>query len=365
MTILVSVVVPTFRRPQLLERCLQALLSQDFPPQAYEVIVVDDAPEDSATRQLVTEWQQRLQARYAYVVPPLITETSVEIPVTGGSQAAQAEPTYQVFPGQAVYPHLTYLPAYASKGPAAARNLGWRAALGKIIAFTDDDCLPEKDWLANGVAAFVHGVAGVSGRVIVPLSDQPTDNERNATGLARSDFVTANCFYRRAVLEEVGGFDERFATAWREDSDLYFTLRERGYTLAWSTGAIVLHPVRRERWGSSLRQQRKSFYNALLYKKHPRLYWRHIQPSPPWHYYGIFAGLCAGLTGLVFSNKPLALAGLTLWIVLMARFIYTRLQGTTSSPAHVVEIICTSFLIPYLSIYWRLRGALHWKVFFL
>src|SRR5690606_30934416 len=115
--------------------------------------------------------------------------------------------TYQVFPGQAVYPHLTYLPAYASKGPAAARNLGWRAALGKIIAFTDDDCLPEKDWLANGVAAFVHGVAGVSGRVIVPLSDQPTDNERNATGLARSDFVTANCFYRRAVLEEVGGFD--------------------------------------------------------------------------------------------------------------------------------------------------------------
>ena len=96
--------------------------------------------------------------------------------------------------------------------------------------------------LANGVSAFVDGVAGVSGRMIVPISAHPTDNERNLTGLQRSDFITANCFYRRRVLEEVGGFDERFATAWREDSDLYFTLRERNYPFAWASGAIVIHP---------------------------------------------------------------------------------------------------------------------------
>ena len=365
MTILVSVVVPTYRRPQLLERCLQALLSQDFPPEAYEVIVVDDGPEDAATRQLVIEWQQRMQDNYAFLIPPVIAEIPAEIPVTGGRHFLQAEPTYQVMAGQAASPHLTYLPAYQTRGPAAARNLGWRAALGKIIAFTDDDCVPEKDWLANGVSAFVNGVAGVSGRIIVPLSSDPTDNERNATGLERSDFVTANCFYRRSALEETGGFDERFSTAWREDSDLYFTLRERNYSLAWSTGAIVLHPVRPEHWGSSLSQQRKSFYNALLYKKHPKLYWRHIQPSPPWNYYGMLVGLGIGAAGLAFSAPLLALPGLGVWLFLMARFIHSRLQNTAHSPAHVIEVVLTSFLIPFLSIYWRLRGALHWKVFFL
>ena len=46
MTLLVSVVVPTYRRPQLLDRCLRALLAQNFPPHAYEIIVVDDGPED-------------------------------------------------------------------------------------------------------------------------------------------------------------------------------------------------------------------------------------------------------------------------------------------------------------------------------
>ena len=128
-------------------------------------------------------------------------------------------------------------------GPAAARNLGWRMADGEIIAFTDDDCIPEPDWLANGVSAFVEGVAGVSGRTVVPMPANPTDNELNTTHLQRSDFITANCFYRREVLEEVGGFDERFTTAWREDSDLYFSVRERNYSLAWARGATPSPPA--------------------------------------------------------------------------------------------------------------------------
>ena len=55
----------------------------------------------------------------------------------------------------------------------------------------------------------------------MPLPLQPTDYELNAAGLQRSEFVTANCFYRRAALAAAGGFDERFRAPWREDSDLY------------------------------------------------------------------------------------------------------------------------------------------------
>jgi cellulose synthase/poly-beta-1,6-N-acetylglucosamine synthase-like glycosyltransferase len=365
MTALVSVIVPTYRRPALLNRCLQALLSQNFPPEAYEVIVVDDGPEDSATREVVESWQARLQDSAQLITPPLLGNSSTPIPITGTRGTALVGLYLPVFRSVATAPQLAYLPAYHTQGPAAARNTGWRAAHGAWIAFTDDDCIPEPDWLMQGLAAFSDGVAGVSGRVIVPLPTEPTDHQRNTAGLERSDFVTANCFYRRDALEAAGGFDENFRAAWREDSDLFFTLKELGYTLAWARGAVVVHPVRPEAWGSSLRTQRKSFYNALLYKKHPLLYWRYIQPSPPWNYYLLLTAFVVGIAGLVLGSALAAVSGLGLWLALTAQLILRRLDGASRAPAHVAEMIFTSLVIPFLSIYWRLRGAMHWRVFFL
>src|SRR5437588_5369687 len=110
----VSVVIPTYKRPHLLENCLQALSLQDIAPTDFEAIVVDDAASD-ATRQQVERWRERLDA-------------------CGYS--------------------LRYLAVSGAHGPAAARNCGWRAARGEIIAFTDDDCLPSPAWLRAGLAAF-------------------------------------------------------------------------------------------------------------------------------------------------------------------------------------------------------------------
>src|SRR3954454_118451 len=107
MALRASVVVPTFRRPESLSRCLAALCVQDFDAAAYEVIVVDDAASDEA-RRVVTCWAER---------------------------AAEC--------GLA----LRYVQVTGAHGPAAARNVGWRVARGQIIAFTDDDCLPTSDWL--------------------------------------------------------------------------------------------------------------------------------------------------------------------------------------------------------------------------
>ena len=78
--------------------------------------------------------------------------------------------------------------------------------------------------------------------------------------------------------------DERFSAAWREDSDLHFTLLLHGGQIDRVPSALVVHPVRPARWGVSLNQQRKSLFNALLYKKHPRLYRQRIRPWPPWDY---------------------------------------------------------------------------------
>jgi GT2 family glycosyltransferase len=241
----ISVVVPTCRRPELLEGCLGALANQDYDPRACEVVIADDAG-DEATRCLVQQYSAvGLPARYVCVGP--------------------------------------------RHGPAAARTAGWRAARGMLVAFTDDDCLPSAEWLRAGCAAFTDDTAAVAGQLSMPLPQaqrRPTDYERKTALLATAGFVTANCFVRRAVLEELDGFDERYELAWREDSDLLARILARGGVVAQAPDAVVLHPVRPARWGVSLAQQRKSSYNALLYREHPEFYRREIQAGPPWRYYG-------------------------------------------------------------------------------
>lgn len=220
-------------------------------------------------------------------------------------------------------------------------------------------------WLKAGSGALVDGVASASGPVIVPLTPTPTDYEYNVAGLEQCPFVTANCFCRRDVLMMVGGFDERFTAAWREDSDLSFTLLEQHVTRVHVPGAIVIHPVRPASWGVSLKQQRKSMFNALLYKKHPALYRQKIQAAPPWHYYCVVGTLLAALIGAFRRSPLLAFASLGVWASMTGRFCAQRLRHTSHAPRHVAEMIVTSILIPPLAIYWRIRGAIKFRVFFL
>jgi GT2 family glycosyltransferase len=202
----------------------------------------------------------------------------------------------------------------------------------------------------------------------VPLPPQPTDYQWDHRRLEQSEFVTANCFYERRALAEVGGFDERFTRAWREDSDLLFRLQERyngDHHFAHVPGAVVHHPPRPASWGISLQQQKKSMFNALLYKRHPARYRAIIQQSPPWHYYRISAAFLAGLLGLLTGRRHLAATGFALWGLLSGRFARRRLRYTSRAPAHVVEMVVTSLIIPLLSVFWRLAGALKFRVFFL
>jgi len=154
------------------------------------------------------------------------------------------------------------------RGPAAARNVGWRASTVEWVAFVDDDVVLGPRWhddLADDIGRAGPDVAATFGRIRVPLPAErrPTDWERNVSGLERACWATADAAYRRAALEAVGGFDERFPRAYREDADLALRARAAGWRLV-NGERTVLHPVRPAPWWVSIRMQAGNADDALM-----------------------------------------------------------------------------------------------------
>ena len=322
MQIKVSVVIPTYKRPGLLSVCLSALASQTFYKSSYEVIVVSDGP-DMETELAVRKFSE---TGYSFI----------------------------------------YLHTPLKKGPGAARNLGWQAAGGTLVAFTDDDCIPDAGWLTDFWSAYNDETAiAYTGKLRVPLPEHPTDYELNTANLEKAEFVTANCCCTKRALEIVGGFDERFSMAWREDSDLEFKLLEANIPIVKLQNALVVHPVRKAPWAVSIREQKKGVFNALLYKKYPRLYRQKIQSNPPWNYYLMIFAFIAGVAAIVLDENRLALSCFFLWLLLLSILITKRLAKTSRSLDHVAEMVVTSVVIPFVSVYWQLVGAWKYRVLFL
>ena len=351
MTVTVSIVVPTYRRDGLLRRCLDALRAQHLASG------VRDAP-------------QHARSPTATPGTPLsaavLSRAEVEVIVVDDGRSAATRLLVESLAAEHPVPRLRYLqPPCGARGPAAARNAGWRAAEGEVIAFTDDDTVPARDWLAAGMRAMASAdVAAAWGRVKVPMPPQPSDWERNVARLDGAEFLTANLFVRRGVLAAVGGFDERFKRAWREDSDLWFTLIERGGRIVHAPDAVVLHPVRTARWGVSLDLQKNMLFDALLYKKHPRLYRCQIAGRPPLRYYFVVAALAIALAGAALGWERAAAVAGAVWLAFTLGLAARRLYGTRKTLAHVAEMIVTSAAIPPLAVFWRLAGALRFRVLF-
>lgn len=237
---------------------------------------------------------------------------------------------------------VTIVPGKAA-GPAAARNTGWRHSDAQWIAFLDDDVEVEGDWLeraAADIADLSQRDAGSQGRLRVPLPKDrpPTDWERNVFGLQSSSWITADMIYRRSLLEELGGFDERFRRAYREDAEFALRVFSLGYGIRRGSRG-VLHPVRAADPWVSVRLQAGNADDVLMYALHgPNWRARANAPGGRWPYHAA--------TVLCF----------TAWAALTARFAWERIADGPCTPKEIGTMLATSAVIPFAAVYHRLRG---------
>jgi len=254
-----------------------------------------------------------------------------------------------------------------ARGPAGARNAGWRAARQPWVAFLDDDVRPGPDWLdrlAADLAAAPASVGGVQGvlRVPLPADRRPTDWERVTAGLTAGRWITADMAYRRAALAACGGFDERLPRAFREDAEVAYRVRRGGWALSRGTRTVT-HPVRPEDRWVSVRNQRGNADDALLRRMYGR-YWRTMLEVPPGRrprHAAITAAGVAAAAALAARRPTLAaLAGLA-WAAGTAEFAAARIVPGPWNRHEVATMLATSAVIPPVATAHWLRGWWRWR----
>ena len=215
---LVSVIVPVYNDTDRLKKCLEQLESQPYPTQSYEVIVVDNASDESP--------------------------------------ATAAEP----------YAHARLI-GETKPGSYAARNAALDQAKGDFLAFTDSDCLPYPDWLAQGVKALMRmeGYGVVAGHVEinfrrlgkpnwVELYDSVTSLNQKRWAQHRHFAATANAFTHKSVFDRIGLFNEALKSG--GDNEWGNRAAAAGYQIVYCPEAVVTHPAR-SRFGQVLVKRRR------------------------------------------------------------------------------------------------------------
>jgi GT2 family glycosyltransferase len=216
---LFSVVIPTCNRPELLELCLGALapgiqtLKEEF-----EVIVTDDGSDSVKTL---------IQNSYPWA-------------------------------------HWVKGPR---RGPAANRNNGAARARGDWLVFTDDDCLPQANWLEHYQRAiWGNSDARAFEGSIHPRGDLNRDLAECPVNLTGNCFWSANICVSGKLFALLAGFDERFPIAAHEDQDLFLRLKPHT-TVPFVKDAVVFHPVRYRKLSQSLRDLNARSLSWLTFAK--------------------------------------------------------------------------------------------------
>ncbi|NLY56786.1 MAG: glycosyltransferase [Firmicutes bacterium] len=192
-----SIVIPTFNRRPILEKCLRSLLVQDCPANHFEVVIIDDGSTDGTDRMV--------------------------------AELALPE-------------HFRYLPQ-PNQGRSRARNNGIKAARGEIIIFLDSDMVVTPSFVSAHIAAHQADPKLVVHGPVIHTTNfaDPTSAKKKLSDLSNAFFATANTSVRKEHLVAVGMFDESFTKYGWEDLELGMRLRQRGLKVAKAPQAVGYH----------------------------------------------------------------------------------------------------------------------------
>jgi GT2 family glycosyltransferase len=313
MTLRVSVAVSTYQRAHLLPRLVRALEAQTLPYDEFELVITDNGSTDT-TRETLQE---------------IARTTSLNL------RCERLD---------------------VNRGPAAGRNAAWRRASAPVVAFTDDDCIPQPTWLERGLAA-------VDAADIVVGFTQPDPAQESHRGpFSRSLYVgearffqTCNVFYRRGDLEATGGFDEGFKTPGGEDTDLGWRVADLGRTVAFGPDVVVHHDISPSDFRAKLRETWRWWSIPRIVARHPergrgilhhRLFWR---PSHP-HVIAAIAGLA------VAWRYPIALLATLPWL-----YLRTKRAPLDWGRVRRFVVLPGAFAIDALEVVVMIRGSIAFR----
>jgi glycosyltransferase involved in cell wall biosynthesis len=226
----VSVIIPAYNAGKFIDKCINALLNQEYNKDDYEVILVDDGSSDN---------------------------------------------TADVVKG---YP-VKYI-WQTNSGPAAARNKGANEAQGDIILFTDSDCVPMNNWIEEMIKPFrdskVMAVKGayrtdqktLTARFVQIEFEERFEMLKKAESIDMIDTYSAG--YRKSVFLSLGGFDPSFPIANNEDTELSYRMSNAGHKMIFNPDAVVYHLnhpdsikkyVRLKFW--------RGYWRMIVYKRYP------------------------------------------------------------------------------------------------
>lgn len=228
-----SIIIPTYNRQPILEKCIQALENQIITDQelvtGYEIIIVDDGSTDNTV-----SWLKK-----------------------------------QSFPHVKLYEQV-------HQGPAIARNLGVEKSQGEIIVFIDSDLVVRENFIQAHACCLSKSSPNVFtyGRVINTSNfENPTAEPYKITDFSAAYFATGNVAIHRRWLDQAGLFDTQFQLYGWEDLELGVRLKKLGLKLIKCPEAIGYHwhpPFTLEQLPKLIEQEiERGKMGIIFYEKHP------------------------------------------------------------------------------------------------
>ena len=322
----VSVVMTVLNMERTLAECLESLINLNYPKNRYEIIVVDGKSKDR-TKEIVREHVEKTK-----------------------------EPEIKLYEKEGLV--------------GVGRNEAFSHAKGEFIAITDGDMVVPPDWLDNLINNFDDDVAGVGGPndnadkslittaiacidvqgpsndVIPLLGDNPYKNEK----ISDSDVYTTVCrntAYRKSVLDEIEGFDERIISC--DDPELNIKILKNGYKLKYIPDALVKHHHRSSISGFYKQQRRYAVSQAIVNKIHPELF-RPVQPLP-------FLAFSFLLFLIIISFWIPVLIYLAILMIAIYAGIYFGYAIKCSIAKNELKLL---YLIPIIILAWHWAWVVHY-----